>query len=458
MRVMERTIAAIITGPCTGAVGVIRLSGEDAFDIADRVFSGSCGPLAKQKSHTVHYGVIRDKDGQRIDDCLATVFVAPRSYTGENVVELACHGGRYLLQTILSLVIAAGAREAQPGEFTKRAFLNGRMDLSQAEAVADIVAAQGILEARNAAAHMEGALGQRIAELIDALLTENAAILAYVDYPDEDIDEPDLKAICGALERVRAECAALLATCERGRVLKEGVRCALAGKPNTGKSSLMNRLAGEERSIVTDEAGTTRDVVEEVLVLGDVKLRLMDTAGIRQAFSQAERIGVERARRAAEKAELLLCVFDGSSPADDSDRLIMELAEKKTAIAVINKSDLPQRFCEDGIKGCFAQTVRVSALIGEGMENLCESIRRALFSDAPATDGETLVTSARQRDALQKAADALSRAMVSARSGLSLDVLSFDIAEAVGALGLMTGRTVSEETVNKIFSRFCVGK
>ena len=223
-----------------------------------------------------------------------------------------------------------------------------------------------------------------------------------------------LRRYAAALERVRAECAALLATCERGRVLKEGVRCALAGKPNTGKSSLMNRLAGEERSIVTDEAGTTRDGVEEVLVLGDVKLRLMDTAGIRQALSQAERIGVERARRAAEKAELLLCVFDGAAR-DDSDRLIMELAEKKTAIAVINKSDLPQRFCEDEIKGRFAQTVRVSALTGEGMENLCESIRRALFSDAPATDGETLVTSARQRDALQKAADALSRAMVSAR-------------------------------------------
>lgn len=455
---MEETIAAIITGPCTAAVGVIRLSGEDAFEIADRVFFGRCGSLTKQKSHTVHYGVIRDKDGQRIDDCLATVFVAPHSYTGENVVELACHGGRYLLQTILSLVIAAGAREAQPGEFTKRAFLNGRMDLSQAEAVADLVAAQGIIEARNAAAHLEGALGRRIAEFIDALLTANAAILAYVDYPDEDIDEPELEKICAELERVRAGCTALLATCERGRVLKEGVRCALVGKPNTGKSSLMNRLAGEERSIVTDEAGTTRDVVEEILVLGDVKLRLMDTAGIRQALSQAERIGVERARQAASEAELLLCVFDGSSPADDSDRLIMELAEGKTAIAVINKSDLPQRFCEDEIKGRFAQTVKVSALTGEGVEELCETIRRALFSDTPAVDGETLVTSARQRDALQKAVDALSRAMASAHSGLSLDVLSCDISEAVGALGLMTGRTVSEETVNKIFSQFCVGK
>lgn len=452
------TIAAIITAPATGAVGVIRLSGAQALEVADRVFTGRCGPLARQKSHTVHYGFIRDRDGRRVDDCLATVFEAPRSYTGEFVVELACHGGRYLLQSILSLVISAGARPAQPGEFTRRAFLNGKIDLSQAEAVADLIAAQGMREARNAAEHMQGILGRQIAQLIDALLMQNAGLLAYVDFPDEDIPEPDFYALCAELDRIRGVCDTLLSTYGRGRALKEGVRCALLGKPNTGKSSLMNRLAGEERSIVTDEEGTTRDVVEEILVLGDVKLRLMDTAGLRQALSKAERLGVEKARRAADQAELLLCVFDGSRPPDDNDSLLFELAKGRPAIAVLNKSDLPNAFSRGLLYEHFERTAEVSALTGEGIERLIACISETLFTPVAPAESETLVTSLRQRDALEKASAALTRAREAAHSGLSLDVLSYDIAEAIGALGLMTGRTVNEETVDRIFSRFCVGK
>lgn len=451
------TIASIITAPASGAVGIIRISGNAAFEIADRIFTGRCGPLSRQKGYTVHHGFIHD-EGRRVDECLATVFTAPHSYTGENILEFSCHGGLNLLKSILSLVCSAGACQAKPGEFTKRAFLNGKMDLSQAEAVADIIAAKGLLEAQNAAQHLQGLLGKKISVLIDSLVAINAGLLAYVDFPDEDITEPELDKICKEISRIENECRQLAATYERGRILKEGVPCVLLGKPNTGKSSLMNILAGTERSIVTDEEGTTRDIIEETIVLSDIKLRIMDTAGLRKTLSKAESIGVEKAKEAAGDAELLLCMFDGSRLPDDNDKRLADLAKGKKAIGILNKTDLPNKFPKTFLSEHFRYTAEISALTGHGIHSFTDTVRNAILTDTSPLEGEIMLTSLRQKEALEQASKALARAVQSAAGGLFLDALSYDILEAIAALGLMTGQSVNEETINHIFSRFCVGK
>ncbi len=452
---MPQTIAAAATGRTVSAIGILRLSGDEAPAVAGRVFRARNGrPLSEAPERKMILGTLFDSKGRVLDETLAVVSRAPRSYTGENTVELHCHGSPAVLAAGLEALFAAGARQAGPGEFTKRAFLNGRMDLIQAEAVIDLIEAESADAAANAAGQLSGAISRRLDPVYDGLAGICAHFHAALDDPGEEIEPFRLEDFRERLSRAADVLAGLRASYERGRVLKNGVRAAILGKPNAGKSSLMNALAGFERVIVSDEAGTTRDAVTETLRLGGLTLHLTDTAGLRDTDDRIEARGVEIAREAAARSDLLLCIFDGSRPLDNADRLVLEAASGAPhVIAVLNKSDLPATVSPSDLP--LAPVVSLSAKTGEGLERLEKAVA-ALFPDDLPCDG-AILTNARQAAALDRAGDALRRAL-HAIGRFTPDAALTDVEEALEALGEINGRTVRQEITDQIFSHFCVGK
>lgn len=451
---MRDVIAAVATGKIPCAIGILRLSGQGCSEVADRVFVPDCGkPIAHLKPRMLYLGKVYDRFGRIIDQAMAVYCPAPHSYTGEDTVELQCHGSPAMLASALEALLQAGARQAGPGEFTKRAFLNGQLDLTQAEAVIDLIDAQTAEAAANAAGQLGGALLQRIEPIYEDMTDLCSHFHAVLDYPDEDIADFELQELEETLERSDRALKALLATYEQGRFLKQGVKAVLLGKPNVGKSSLLNALAGYDRVIVTEIAGTTRDTVEETLRLGKVLLRLTDTAGMRNAEDPIEALGVERSRQAAGEAELAIFVCDGSEALGTEDRLAMEAAKGAAcAIALINKCDQGSRVRSEELP--FETVFSVSAKTGVGLERLRAFVEER-FGGGPRIDG-SILTNPRQFGALCRAREAIARARRNA--GLTPDALLTDVECAMEALGEVIGRTVREDITDRIFARFCVGK
>ena len=449
---MSDTIVAVATAPGAAAIGIVRLSGPKSAEIACGLFSPADGRgLSEHGARKAVFGTLAD-GGQVLDRCIAILFPAPASYTGEDCAELQCHGGTALLSRVCAAARARGARAAEPGEFTRRAFLNGKLDLTGAEAVADLIAADTADGALNAAAQLSGALQNRLAGAFALLRDDVAHLAAYIDYTEEGVEPPDCGEVLERLRRLQAELKALAETFSAGRLFGEGVRCAIIGKPNAGKSSLMNALAGFDRSIVTDTAGTTRDTVEETACIGGLKLRLADTAGLRDARELAERLGVDRAKAAAMSSGLILAVYDGSCLPDEGDKATAELASAAgcEVINIVNKGDLPLVRPVEG-------AVVVSAKTGEGLDALRAEILRRFGAGSLRPDG-SVVTNRRQADALFRAAESLGLAAEALERGFTPDVAWVDAETALRALGEVTGDNVSQSVLDSIFSRFCVGK
>lgn len=455
---MADTIAAIATPAAPAGLGVLRLSGDDALAVAGRVFRPADPRRAPERlpGYTAAYGHVFDAEGD-IDDCVLLVFRAPHSYTGENVAELSCHGGLYLLQRVLRACLSAGARPATAGEFTRRAFLSGKMDLTQAESVMDLIAADGRLAARTALAAREGSTHRRLLMIRERLLDAAAQFSAYVDYPDDDIPALTPQALGETLDAAGSALRALIDGFDAGRVLREGVDTAIVGSPNVGKSTLMNRLAGHERSIVTDIAGTTRDVVEESVRVGEVTLRLADTAGLRDTADPVERIGVERAERRMAQAALVLAVFDGSRPLTDEDLALADRAAEHAALAVINKADLPRRLDRAALARRFTHVVEVSARDGAGVDALADAVM-AITGIERLDSAEPLLTTERQRACAVRALSCVDEAREALMLGMTPDIVSVGVTAAIGAIDELTGQRATESVVDAVFARFCVGK
>ena len=449
---MSHAIAAVSTGNQVSAIGIIRLSGDDCVSIAQRVFSRN---LLDAPNRKLILGCLKDTQGRTIDQCMAVVSRAPHSYTGEDTVEFHCHGSPALLAAGLDSLYAAGARPARRGEFTKRAFLNGKLDLTQAEAVIDLIEAETADAAANAAGQVGGALQKKLDPIYRTLTDLCSHFHAVLDYPDEDIEDFGLSNYASALRQAAKALYDLLGTYHQGRILRQGVAAAIVGRPNVGKSSLLNALAGFERVIVTDIPGTTRDTVEQSVLVGSTRLRLIDTAGIRETGDTVEALGVRRSRQALEQADLVLFVCDGSQPLTPEDREIMDACcDAPHAIALVNKVDLG-RVVEPGDLP-FLNVICTSLPEGRGLDQLADVIDLEFQGETPC-DG-SILTNSRQYDACRRAYEAMLRALKGLQLGLTPDAVLTDVEEAMEAMGEVTGATVREDITARIFERFCVGK
>lgn len=464
----QDTIVAISTALGEAAIGIVRMSGAQAIPVGDELFrdkKGRRGTLSAAASHTLHYGTVVDpRSGLLVDEVLVGVMRKPRTYTREDVVEFNCHGGIVAVREVLRLCLESGkVRIAQPGEFTKRAFLNGRIDLSQAEAVIDVIRAQTGGSLRSAVNQLRGKLSEKIEALRSELVGLLANIEASIDFP-EDVDPPGRRELLDVVERVRGEALCLSEAGSAGRIYREGVTTAIVGKPNVGKSSLLNQLLQEERAIVTEIPGTTRDIIEETVSVRGIPLRLLDTAGIRRADDPVERKGVELARAAAERADLLMVVIDGSEELTEEDREVLRLAEARPAIIVINKLDRPARVSQLDVRAGTGEVeaerpvVKISALTGEGVDELRDTVARIVFGGKVPAPEQTLVATERHQAALRRAVQALTNAAEAVSQGLADDLAAVDIREAADELGLITGKTADTDVVDEIFRRFCIGK
>ena len=456
----ETTIAAIATAPGEGGIGIIRLSGVSAAEIADKIFhTGKIKTFKEAVPYMMYFGHVTD-GGKRIDQGLAVYMKAPHSYTGEDVVEIQIHGSAEALRETLSLALRSGAVPAMRGEFTKRAFLNGRLDLAQAEAVMDIISAKGEAALTQAESHLSGALSGFVHEVMEELKDLITKLEVTIDYPEEDLEDLTMEETGDALEKIDKSLSALLKRSEEGRVIRDGLRTAIIGRPNAGKSSLLNALLQEERAIVTDVPGTTRDTIEEAVRISGVSLLLMDTAGLRETDNKVEQIGIERARASMEKADLILAVIDGSSPLDEEDKEILHSLVGKKAIVILNKYDLtPEVKAEDiwEIAG-YVPVVSLSARYGSGMDELREELWK--ITEKQDTDAGRILflTNLRHVELVRKALDNVLRARASVREGLQADFIVIDLTEAWKTMGEITGDTMDDELIHSIFSRFCVGK
>ena len=454
------TIAAVATAMTVSGIGIIRISGDEALEIAGKIYLSKSGKkdIRNVESHTIHYGFIYD--GEEIaDEVLVMVMRGPRSYTGEDTVEIDCHGGILAMRKVLDAVIHAGARPAEPGEFTKRAFLNGRIDLSQAEAVMDVINARNEYALRSSMSQLKGAVLNSIKEIRSKIIYHIAYIESALDDPEHISIDGYGEELEGVVEEQKERIRQLIDSFAEGKMIHEGIKTVIVGKPNAGKSSLLNCLVGEEKAIVTDIAGTTRDVLEETIVIQGISLKMMDTAGIRQTEDVVEKIGVERARKYAKEADLVLCVLDSSAPLDENDEEILKLLEGKKAIILLNKSDLKPAITSQMLEEKTGKTVlSVSAKEERGVEELGERIKEMFFQGEISFNDEVYITNVRHKKALEDAYESLNMVENSISMGMPEDFFSIDLMNAYEALGSITGESVGEDLVNEIFSKFCTGK
>ena len=452
----EKTIAAIATPMGEASIGVIRISGSDAIAVADACFVPYSGArVSELLGYQAAYGTVQTADGTVIDDAVALCFRAPKSYTGEDVVEISVHGGRQVLRRALRRVLECGAQMAAAGEFTKRAFLNGKLDLARAESVMELISAKNQTALKISRDARDGVLSRAIEGICDRLLETAASLAVYADYPDEELEGLSPDTFAALLEECHNKTERLIESYDAGRIVREGIDCAIVGKPNVGKSSLMNMLCGSERSIVTDIAGTTRDIIENTVNIGDITLNLADTAGIHDTADTVERVGVDRASKKIENAGLILAVFDASCPLDGDDkRLLLQLKDKR-AIAVLNKTDMPQKVSADELSPL--TVVQISALKNEGYDELSREISR--ICDLGYLDSaDAVLISERQYDCARRALEALEGAKAALLSGVTLDAVSVCIDDAIAAFLELTGKRVTNEVADEVFKRFCVGK
>ena len=471
----NETIAAIATALSDSGIGIVRISGENAIYIIDSIFRSAAGRriLTKVQSHTIHYGYIVDSNENVIDEVMVAVMKAPRSYTTEDTVEINCHGGVLVMQKVLEAVLHAGARLAQPGEFTKRAFLNGRIDLSRAEAVIDVIHSQNEYALSSSVSQLKGQLSNKIHTLREDILYQIAFIESALDDPEHISLDGYPEQLAGKVTGFEKEIQKLLATADNGRLIKEGISTVIVGKPNAGKSSLLNMLLGEDRAIVTEIAGTTRDALHETINLHGISLNMIDTAGIHETQDVVEKIGVERAKKYAAEADMILYVVDASEDLDEDDQEIISLLNGKKAIIILNKSDLENKITEDVLKEKLYELknhdniedikiLRTSTIDpsseNSGMDELEETIRNMFFEGELKHNNELVVTNLRHKEALQDALNSLKLVKRSIEDGMPEDFYSIDLTSAYASLGKIIGEEVDEDVVNEIFSKFCMGK
>ena len=486
MNMNERTtIAAISTAMSNSGIGIVRMSGDQAFQIADIVYRGRHGKkLMEQKSHTIHYGYIVDGE-ETIDEVLVMLMRGPHSYTGEDTVEINCHGGVFVVKRILELLIKSGARPAEPGEFTKKAFLNGRLDLSQAEAVGDLIASQNEYALQSSVNQLKGNIRDKISDLRNKIIYHTAFIESALDDPEHISVDGYGEELESSATEMMEEIKKLIDSADDGRILKEGINTVILGKPNVGKSSLLNVLLGEDRAIVTDIAGTTRDVLEEHITLQGISLNIMDTAGIRDTSDIVEKIGVDRARDFARDADLLIHVIDASAPLDDNDLEIFQMLHGKQSVILLNKTDLKMKVLKADVEEAYfasnpakcesdntteenvshkvnqdkiPEIIEISAKNRDGIDRLETVLKDMFFEGNLSFNNEIYITNVRQKTALKEAYDSLRKVVESIRNGMPEDFYSIDLMDAYEALGSITGETIGEDLVNEIFSKFCMGK
>ena len=447
------TIAAIATALSNSGIGIVRISGEDALHIIQKIYKGK-----ELKDHAIQYGYIVDGN-ETIDEVLVMVMKGPHSFTGEDTVEINCHGGIYVVKRILETVIKYGARPAEPGEFTKRAFLNGKMDLSQAEAVVDVISSKNEYALKSSIGQLKGNVQRKIKDIRAEILYHTAFIETALDDPEHISVDGYGEKLKGTVDKLLDELHLLLKNSDNGRIIKEGIQTVILGKPNAGKSSLLNALVGEDRAIVTDIAGTTRDVLEESIQLHGISLNIMDTAGIRDTEDIVEKIGVDKAKAHAQEADLIIYVVDASCPLDENDRDILEMIRDKRAIILLNKSDLTTVVTKDMIKSCIDKPIlTISAKEQQGLQELEEILKTMFFQGEISFNDEVYITNIRHKVAIQDAYHSLQKVITSIENDMPEDFYSIDLLDAYESLGSITGETIGEDLVNEIFSKFCMGK
>ena len=452
----KETIAAISTGMSNSGIGIVRISGDDAFQIIDRIYKGK-KKLSEADSHTIHYGFIKD-GGETVDEVLVSVMRAPRTFTGEDTVEINCHGGVYVVQRVLETVLKNGARPAEPGEFTKRAFLNGKMDLSQAEAVIDVITSKNEYALQSSVSQLRGSVKKKIETMRETLLYHTAFIETALDDPEHISVDGYGETLEKELIPIREELKKLIDSAGNGRIIKEGIQTVILGKPNAGKSSLLNVLSGRERAIVTEIEGTTRDVLEEQIHLNGLNLNMIDTAGIRQTEDVVEKIGVEKAREYAESADLIIYVADASRKLDENDREIAQIIAGKKVVVLLNKSDLEPVLTREELRTFLEDefpVIEVSAKEEKGIRELEQQLKTMFLSGDLSFNDEVMITNMRQKSALQDAYMSLRKVQESIEDQMPEDFYSIDLMDAYEALGSITGETIGEDLVNEIFSKFC---
>lgn len=466
------TIAAIATAVSDSGIGIVRVSGKEAISVVNRIFCNQKKQYALDSydSHTIHYGFITGQDGKVIDEVMVSVMKAPRSYTREDTVEINCHGGALMVKKILMTVVEAGARIAEPGEFTKRAFLNGRMDLSEAEAVMDLIHAKNEFALRSSVSQLRGSVYKKIKELRDKIIFEIAFIESALDDPEHISLDGYAERLSDRVLEIKTELEKLCSSADDGKMLKEGIRTVIVGKPNVGKSSLLNLLVGQERAIVTDIAGTTRDILEETIRLGEITLNIIDTAGIRNTEDIVEKIGVEKAKTISEDADLILYVMDSSVPLDENDAEIIRLIQEKKTIFLLNKSDLEEVTDKKSVENLILSVtgkdrkesdlsmIKISARENEGLELLKHSIQEMFFHGRISYNDQVYLTNARHKEAVMEALDSMRQVQNSLENRMPEDFYSIDLMNAYAALGRIIGEEVEDDLVNEIFSKFCTGK
>lgn len=455
---LDDIIAAISTPLGMGGIGIVRMSGQGCIALADHLFSGKKSLLEKQ-SHTLSYGKIISHD-EVIDEVLVSIMKAPQTYTKEDIVEINCHGGSLVTSRVLEAVLNQGARLAEPGEFTKRAFLNGRMDLTQAEAVIDLIHSHTELSRQAAVNQLEGRLKKEVRSMREEILDMIASIEAVIDYPEHDVEEETYGTMEQGTFKLLNRMESLLANSDRGKIIREGLETVIVGKPNVGKSSLLNWLLEEERAIVTDIPGTTRDTVEEYLNLDGIPMKIVDTAGIRETGDVVEKMGVEKSKAYAEKADLVLMMLDGSKPLEEEDKEILSFIREKKTLVLINKTDLKQRLVLDELEAYLPkeQVISVSIKENRGFDELIKRLKELFFSGESAKAEDALLGNTRHKNALFQAKEAMERCLVTIQTRMPEDFISMDLQDANRALGEITGDVADEEIIDRIFTKFCLGK
>ena len=452
------TIAAISTGMTNSGIGIVRISGAEAFDIAERVYRGK-GRIREAKSHTIHYGHIADGP-EIIDEVLVMVMRAPRTFTGEDTIEINCHGGTFVVKRVLETVLKNGARAAEPGEFTKRAFLNGKMDLSQAEAVIDVINSESEYALQSSISQLKGNIKNKINDIRNKIIYHTAFIETALDDPEHISVDGYGDTLKSVAEEITEELEILIRSADNGRVMKEGINTVIVGKPNAGKSSLLNVLSGHERAIVTDIEGTTRDILEEQIRLGELSLNVIDTAGIRRTDDVVEKIGVDRALEYAQNADLIIYVADASKELDENDEKIMRLIQDKNTIILLNKSDLDTVISAEQMKERAGNipVISVSAKEEQGIREFEDKIKEMFLKGDISFNDQIYITNIRQKNALEQALESMKKVIQSIEDGMPEDFYSIDLMDAYESLGSITGESVGEDLINEIFSKFCMGK